>query len=121
MNKNEIMRELNAMKGSSAWRKGVIEYAKEILSDLPDGKEINKANLLNGADSWKQYSYGGCSLIYDEDICKRLCSPSEQKRKKYGELDPNANELWIDVQARALMQACSLVLRLARKESNGNL
>lgn len=61
--------------------------------------------MLNGADSWIQYSWGGCSLIYDGDIAERLCSPSELKKTRNGERKPNGNEEWLDTQARALYQA----------------
>ena len=54
---------------------------------------------------FNEYSWGGCSLIYDYDIAKRLCTPSEYKRKKGGELNPNSHEQWLDTQARALYQA----------------
>ena len=67
--------------------------------------------LLNGADNWSAYSYGGCSLIWNEDIAKTLCTPSELKRTKNGQNDPNSRETWMDVQARALYQAFSLICR----------
>jgi hypothetical protein len=67
-----------------------------------------------------QYSYGGCSLIYDCDIAERLCSPSELKRTRDGERSPNAKEEWLDVQARALYQAARLVMRAAKKAGRDN-
>lgn len=110
--KNETMRERN--KRHSAWSVGITYYCLELLDSL----EYNGANfeeitnpkllekkLLNGADNWSHYSYGGCSLCYDEDICERLCTPSERKKKKDGYLMPNSCETWLDVQARALFQA----------------
>lgn len=103
----------------SAWSKGVISYALELLDNLaelaPDDladPEVVRRALLNGADNWKKYSYGGCSLIYDFDIAVRLCTLSELKRLKGGDLNPNSRENWLDVQARALHQA-SLSARLA--------
>ena len=71
--------------------------------------------LLNGADDWRQYSEGGCALVYDSDIAERVCSPSELKRCKGGERQPNASETWLECQARALGQAASLVRRAYRK------
>lgn len=70
--------------------------------------------MLNGADSWSQYSWGGSALIYDGDIAERLCSPSEYKRSREGERRPNSQEEWLDVQARALFQAANMIIRLAR-------
>jgi len=70
--------------------------------------------LLNGADNWTQYSEGGCALIYDGDIAERTCSPSALKRTRNGERNPNRNETWLDVQTRALNQACSRILKAAK-------
>ena len=100
----------------SQWLKGVYEYALELVSDYEDQSELEKVltdgehstikkTLLNGANDWSHYSWGGCSLIYDGDICERLATPSEQKRTDYGRLRPNRNEEWLDTQARALNQA----------------
>ena len=100
----------------SKWTTGVNKYAKELLQDLKDqGLEITKENLLNGAKDWKEYSYGGGAYIFDYDIAERLATPSEIKSRtrKDGSFNSmaNANETWLDVQARALYQACDRVLR----------
>lgn len=100
----------------SKWQNGINEYAKEFKQFLADEKlEATKENLLNGADDWKQYSYGGNSLIYDYDIAERLATPSEIKSRtrKDGSFNSmaNAEETWLDVQARALSQASRKVLR----------
>ena len=97
----------------SAWNRGVVRYAMELMNDV-DGKEITEKNLLNGAENWKEYSYGGCSLIYNVDICRRLCSPSEIKKTKDGERRPNNHENWLDTQARALYQAVRLIIKIKR-------
>lgn len=111
---------INARKGRSAWDRGVNDYALELLDnladltpdDLADPEAVRRA-LLNGADTWERYSYGGCALIYDCDIAARLCTPSELRRCKGGDLNPNSREIWLDVQARALFQAaCSVRLAL---------
>lgn len=110
----------------SAWERGVKAYAEDLLYRLRESiewtqregepsplesRETVRAALLNGAEDWKRYSWGGCSLIYNGDIAERLCTPSELKRKRGGELNPNAAEDWLDVQARALYQASVKVLR----------
>ena len=105
-------------KTRSAWSKGVKEYALELIEDFEEDYEFygnieDKKKLLNGADSWSKYSRGGCSYIYDCDIAKRLCSPSELKKTR-GERRPNANEEWLDVQARALFQASRMICRLCK-------
>ena len=99
-------------KVKSAWSRGVKDYSLELLEDLDylsyeDIKDYNtfRAILLNGASSWHAYSWGGCSLIYDEDIARRLCTPSELNRKDYGRLSPNSREEWLDVQERAIHQS----------------
>tara|TARA_R100000234_G_scaffold82540_1_gene52142 strand:- start:161 stop:484 length:324 start_codon:yes stop_codon:yes gene_type:complete len=88
----------------SAWKRGVKLYAVELIESL-DGRELTEKNLLN--------SYGACSLIYDADIAERLCTPSELKKTRGGERNPNGRETWLDCQARALLQACNLIMKLA--------
>ena len=109
--KNAIMDALKKEKARSAWKAGVILYAFDILDNIENG-EVTEKNLLNGAENWKQYSYGGCALIYDKDICHRLCTPSEIKKTKDGEKYPNKMENWLDVQTRALYQAYCLIMKI---------
>ena len=100
----------------SAWSKGVAIYADELRESLAENTlPATKENLLNGASDWSQYSYGGCALIYDADIAERLCNPSELKKKKGGDLQPNSRETWLDCQTRALSQAARIVLREVQK------
>jgi hypothetical protein len=110
-----IEKELEQRKDKSAWNKGVTAYALELLEDVADNEEVTKERLLNGASDWNQYSWGGSSLIYDEDIAKRLCTPSELKKTRNGERKPNASEEWLDTQARALYQACNRIMKIARQ------
>lgn len=121
MNKHILMdRLLNRFeKSKSAWKRGVLQYAVELINDVDltdvcNQKLLEKA-ILNGAENWKQYSEGGCALCYDGDICDRLCPPSVIKRKDNGRLPPNSRESWIDVQARALFQAA----RIIKQEAQG--
>ena len=117
LNTNIIITELENKVNRSAWDKGVNAYAIELVEgfkELPtDNKELEKA-LLNGASDWRQYSWGGCSLIYNGDIAERLCTPSEFKKRKGGEYRPNNHEEWLDTQARALFQACNRIKRIVR-------
>ena len=121
----EVRKELENRKDRSAWDKGVTVYALELLDELEENREYSKADkylhplelkneLLNGADNWNAYSWGGSSLIYNEDIAKRLCSPSELQKTRNGERRPNSREEWLDVQARALFQAANRIIRAAR-------
>ena len=123
----KMKKALDEEKPRSAWGRGVKEYAAELIGDLEeaiaggwfDPADIGaplmlKKQLLNGAQNWDEYSWGGCSLIYNEDIAARLCTPSELKKTRNGERRPNAREEWLDTQARALYQAARMVQRIAR-------
>lgn len=116
MTKDKMMNELKARhnKARSAWERGVILYAIDLLNGLEESDELTKENLLNGARDRKEYSEGGCSLIYDKYICLRLCAPWEMRRTHYGVLPPNKSETWLDVQARALYQAAAMLVRMKK-------
>jgi hypothetical protein len=115
----EIAALITAMPARSAWRRGVKAYALEMVEGA-DGELATvadlKTELLNGARTWKEYSYGGCALIYDADIAELLCAPSEYRKTREGQRAPNARETWLDVQARALGQAASLIATVVSKE-----
>ena len=98
MNTNDLSSALATIpSGRSAWSRAVHTYAIELVEyldssvDLSNETMLRKA-LLNGASDWQQYSEGGCALVYDADIAERLCSPSELKRVKGGDRQPNARE-----------------------------
>lgn len=121
---DKVAAELEAQKDRSAWGRGVNAYALELVEELREraayegrnpepGKECREW-MLNGAQDWNQYSWGGSSLIYDGDIAERLCTPSELKKTRNGERRPNSREEWLDTQARALTQACNRVARVYR-------
>lgn len=119
---DRITAELEARKDRSAWGKGVNAYALELVEALreraeyegrdPESEKECREWMLNGAQDWEQYSWGGSALIYDGDIAERLCCPSELKKTRNGERRPNSREEWLDTQARALYQACNRVARL---------
>jgi len=114
----EIRESIQASKSNSAWSRGVKAYALELLEDMGEGAAFYGSpadwkDLLNGALDWKQYSWVGCSLIYDSDIAERLCCPSELKKTDNGNRRPNTREEWLDVQTRALHQAERLIRKIA--------
>ena len=118
----QIKEELRKESSRSAWGRGVIAYAEELIDGLywmDDSEELNEntleKTLLNGASDWSAYSWGGCSLIYNGDVCERLATPSEQKRTDGGRLNPNSQEQWLDTQARALYQASNLIARIVKR------
>ena len=124
--KKILMGKIWASKHRSAWGWGVKLYAYDLIEGMEDQQleklikdrpllsysqfrnELKKI-LLNGAADWKQYSWGGCSLIYNCQIARRLCTPSELRKTNTGKIRPNKKEEWLDVQARALSQAFELV------------
>ena len=128
---NDIRTAITTRRARSAWDKGVNLYALDLLADLEDGEGLRGlpaadtvgacaalyARLLDGTPDWDEYSWGGCSLIYNGEIAARLCSPSELKRTRDGEWRPNRREEWLDVQARALYQAASLIWRAYRGDA----
>lgn len=118
---NEIRARLEAVKTRSCWDRGVKGFALNLLRSYIDiceycdnnGRpipELNEETLLNGADDWNAYCYGGGALIYDGDIAKNLCTPSELKRTDNGNKAPNDREGWQDVQARAYFQAYRMLM-----------
>lgn len=109
-----IHAELNARHDRSAWDKAVTLYALDLLDDVQEGADNMERLPLDGASCWEQYSNGGCSLCYDADIAARVCTPSELKRKHGGAYEPNSRETWLDVQARALYQACNRIRKICR-------
>lgn len=112
--KKAIMEALKKENSRSAWKTGVIQYAFDILDNMED-EEVTEKNLLNGAEDWHQYSYGGCALISDSDICHRLCASWEIKKTHDGARRPNTQETWMDTQTRALYQAYMLIMRIKRE------
>ncbi|HZK45083.1 MAG TPA: hypothetical protein VFD34_02475 [Clostridia bacterium] len=126
---NELKQAIASERPRSAWGLGVKVYAEELAEELAeaihggyftedkltDRSELKK-QMLNGADSWDEYSWGGCALVYDGDIAQRLCTPSEYARSNAGWRRPNSREEWLDAQTRALSQAASMILRLAGKK-----
>lgn len=114
MNVIDIIKVIESLPSErSAWRRGVREYAMDLLENLPLSRLLTPENcrdvLLNGAGSWKEWAYGGCGLVYDCDIAERLCTPSELRKKRGGELEPSSHESWLDVEARAVGQAAAAI------------
>lgn len=110
--KASLIEAIESQSARSTWDRAVKDYAVDMVDGLEDGalepvktSEQLLALLLNGAEDWREYSYGGLALIYDADIAARVCTPSELRAKRGGELQPSRRENWLDVQARALGHA----------------
>lgn len=105
----ELRNKMEQQKARSAWQKGVIEYAWDLIDNIemalaPEEQELPNTKLLekmmlNGASNWNEYSWGGYSLIYDMDIAAKLCNLTELKKTENGRKKPNAREEWLDTQA----------------------
>ena len=73
-----IRQQIVYSPAKSTWDRGVLIYALEIFDNYIEASggdsinQITEKDLLQGAKDWQQYSRGGFSLIYDEEICKRL-------------------------------------------------
>lgn len=106
----------------SCWSRGVAslvrDYAEDVLREH-DGetatiKEFDQ--LWNcGAETLRDAVYGGCFDIWNYDIAKRLCTPSEFKRTKEGMREPNRRETWLDVEYRAICRAVCLAWSISTK------
>lgn len=128
MKYNEIIEKLDGMKPRSQWKKGVLNYAYGLLENVfvgirheyfnPFEVEIDDYIVakycFNGSRNATEYSYGGCCLITDVEIAHQLCTSSELKRCNYGFRQPNKQESWLDVQARALFQAAELLVSIVK-------
>lgn len=124
--RNDLLKALRGEKPArSAWGRGVQAAAVDLVEDagdvddLPTARTTLESILLNGARDWRQYSWGGCALCYNEDIALRYCTPSELKRTRNGGRRPNSREEWLDVQARALGQAARHILITVYRMSTG--
>lgn len=116
MTNQEIYNAIESKKTRSAWDKGVKEYALELMEvAIDENWTADEKHLLNGAQSWREFSWGGCSLIYNQDIAERLCTKTELKKTKNGQRRPNSREEWLDTQARALYQANLLIQEIRER------
>lgn len=122
----DVMEKLSPEPGLSAWDYGVRRYACDLIQTWADCNngciwdEISKIrgdsilrltekDLLLGAEDWKQYS-DSCSLIYNEDICRRLYDKAVRKGTGNENFPPDDRENWLDLQAKALQEAAGLIL-----------
>ena len=120
----EILEKLDGLKPRSAWEKGVLDYTYDLAENVFDGikciyldpfeVEITEYMVVkycyNEAGNAREYSYVGCALIYNEDIAVQLCTVGELRRCNFGSKQPNKRETWLDVQARALSDAETLLI-----------
>lgn len=117
MTKATLTAAIRQLPARSKWAQGVKDYAEMLLDNINNfDAPITEKKLLDGASDWHHYSWAGCALCYNHQICAKLATPSEQKRTRNGALKPNLREEWLDTQARALFQASQLILNLVNEE-----
>lgn len=109
----DIVSKISKIEPRSAWDKGVKCYALELLDEVKNQEFSGWYNLrsamLNGATDWLHYSQGACSLVWDEDIAERLCTPSQLKACNGGRKYLRPGTDWIKIQSFALYQAENLI------------
>lgn len=127
MDIKELEKKIKQERPRSNWGKGVKNYCFELINNIKDNYKFNNEDLkklnfkqleelaLNGAGSWVQYSWGGCSLVYNYDILKNLFSPSIIK--KYQNSDTIKGFHLLDWQARALKIAMSKIYQKIKYSS----
>lgn len=118
MNIEELKNKLNEeqKKAKGAYNKAIYQYAFELVDNIADNYRTTadelehlenitnlKERALKGAESWRQYSWGGASLCYDYDILSRLFCPSIVK--KYQHTDTIKGRHLLDYQSSALTRA----------------
>lgn len=104
------------------WNRGVAslirDYAEKVLKEH-DGETVSNKELFNlwscGAEALRNAVYDGCFDIWNYDIAKRLCTPSELKKSNEGMRSPNRCETWLDVEYRAVYQAVYLAYNILAK------
>ena len=122
-----VANEVNNTKTRSAWDKGVQSYAFHILAQFEDLRRFNESEglecpdldevtALNGAQDWSAWAYGGCGLVYDNNIAITLCTASEREKwhKRGCPNMANPRETWLDVETRAARQAWQMIAKAVR-------
>ena len=118
---SEIHTILIQEKPRSAWARGVNNVAVDIVGEILENAGGNDAPHFYSVPDFAWHFYGvslreavdgGCFLIYNTQIAKNFCTPSELKRTKNGEYNPNRSEAWLDVMYRGAYQAIKHIITL---------
>lgn len=117
----EIYNLLTQEKPRSAWARGVNNIAIDMVNEILENTDGNDAQHFKRVDDFARHFYGvslreavdgGSFLIYDRDIAENFCTPSELKRVKNGERNPNSRETWLDVMYCGAYQAIRHIITL---------
>ena len=104
--------------------KAVFQYALELMDtynyrankegrDAVATPELEKW-LLEGADDWSQYSYGGCSLIATYDIIERIGTDKQLRKYEEDGCAWHDSEGWLDDQTKYLIKAKTRIIKYYR-------
>lgn len=102
-------RETRAIRFYIRW---ILSRAFETEGFVPQTQNLAnvRAWLLCGADSWQQYSVGGCALVYTGDLKKRLLTGDAVKQQyRAAELCEEDGMFLMNRQAALLAAACARV------------
>lgn len=120
----DLYHRVAGYRTTSAWSKGVKEYALELLNafieehgETQEATDEALVDLMQGAEDWTRFSVSGFTLITSEEIARRVCSVPDLRRFSYGREDPSPCKTWFDVQAEALRQAHGMILNAAHTRS----
>ena len=118
---NNIIEELKSYQYGSIWDNGVKAYAIDILQNVrdaikyhgeePESIEELEEVMLDGASSWREYSYAGNALVYNGEIKSRLFNGRD-------ELNPYPDDSLLDVQTYALEEASNMVKDICQEALN---
>ena len=127
----EIYNAIHTISARTCWEKGVIRYADELLKAYLAGKglslkdihvrigKISEADLLRGADSWRQYGEMGHAFIWDRDICLRLGTKYQIQKTERGQKQPSRGGTWKELQVKALGEAAQIVIAAVNWRADG--
>ena len=119
MNKIELVKlAKHALPKRGRYYQGVAKYVPEIIERAGfERGELNKlsvtdfrSRLLNGAETWQQYSEGGRSLVDNAEIAARLFYPQDAERLRRNDFCIGYDCCaMINLQARALREAADAI------------
>lgn len=110
----------STMRSVSAWDKGIKVLAEKLVDHAV--KRSAERYLPNNRTSLQyifldMICHNGYVASYselcmtDSEICALLCTPSEQKKKKFGKLQPYGETTWNMILARGYMRAFEAILK----------
>lgn len=98
-----------------------VAYAEMLLADYLDickyevsnghtAPDMSLKTLLNGADNWIQYSFGGSSLVDDADIAKHVLNSGKYQKWAHSDWEPKTPLL--ELQAEYLERGYNILARV---------